>query len=257
MKLYALAGISAAVAAAFATQATAAVLLNEPFTYSDGAIETVGTGWTIHSGTGSKNVSAGAFVIDDDTTSDYNKGLSSTVSSGTVYASFDVTFSTSDIPGSGTALYFAHFKDNTLTTGTAFRTRIFANRPTGSAAGKFTLGLASIGGGTNAADFSAWSPTLDLGTTYKIVTSFNVGTGVSTLWVNPVSEASTSITSTGGSGQSIGAYAFRVAGNTDGDKTVDNLLVGTTFGDVVPEPASFGLGALVAGGLLVRRRRRA
>ncbi|HEX8916319.1 MAG TPA: PEP-CTERM sorting domain-containing protein, partial [Humisphaera sp.] len=84
------------------------------------------------------------------------------------------------------------------------------------------------------------------------------------LYVNPstgTEPGTATATRTGDSGQSgFTTFNFRTARFQPGDVyTIDGLVLGTTYADVVPvpEPASAALAAAGAGLLLLRRRRRA
>lgn len=140
-----------------------------------------------------------------------------------VYSSFTVNFS--QLPSqSGT--YFAHLKDDNI----AFRARVFAST-TNAALGFFRIGIANSSDGTA---LSGQVP-IDLATntTYTVVSRYNVGTGQSTIWINPTSEASGGVSATDNSTPVlIQAFAFRQSSGI-GSLSVDNLKVGGTFADVV------------------------
>ena len=76
---------------------------------------------------------------------------------------------------------------------------------------------------------------MSLNQPYVVVTRLNSGTGLSTLWVNPTSESSPSVTATDGSIQDTVAY-FSLRQDTGiGTNQIDNLIVsGSFFSDVVP-----------------------
>jgi len=74
---------------------------------------------------------------------------------------------------------------------------------------------------------------LSLNTDYRVVLRYNVGTGVSTLWVNPSAESDPSVTATDvPSTLAISTFAFRQATGI-GTLTVDDLIVGTSFNTVL------------------------
>lgn len=141
-----------------------------------------------------------------------------------LYSGFSLVMS--NLPSSA-GNYFAHFKDSI--TGTTFRGKIFAST-TNAAAGCYRLGIANA-----ASSVSAQFP-LDLQTkqNYLVVTRYNTGTGETVLWVNPTTEASQSIAATDSTtATSISAYGLR-QDTAIGISYLDNLAIGTSFGDVVP-----------------------
>jgi len=253
---------------ALSTQA--AVLLNETFTYPDGDLKLqAGSPWVSHGGgsTPLNVVSGQAFLDQNDATSgrdDYNAPLSSTFNPTTdntsvLYSSFTANFAALPFL-SGTAVngsYFAHFKSSASS---EFYARIGAST-TGAAPGTFRLSIANESG---TPVFLAQD--LSLNTTYTVVTRLDLATDRATLWVNPILESDPSITDVAGAityaAGSINAYALRQgttgsSGNigAPGDILIDNLVVGTSFVDVVPEPSALALGGLGALILAGYRRR--
>jgi hypothetical protein len=139
-----------------------------------------------------------------------------------LYASFSITFS--NLP-TAAGDYFAHFKDTI--TGSTFRDKLFAST-TNAVPGHFRLGVA------NAANSPAAQFPLDLTTnqTYLVVTRYNTGTGESVLWVNPANESSTSAAAHDATtATAIGGIGLRQSTGI-GISYLDNLLIGTAFGDV-------------------------
>ena len=225
--------------------AQAAVLVNDNFnSYSDGLLPTGkgdgsdGTYWTNHSGSGGMAIFSGQLYDGQIYSSDVSTYLTGQPYAPTgkdiFYASFTVNFHA--LPTGNGGYYFAHF----MNVGTTFKARIWA-LTNGAASGKFRLGLSTSGG-------AATNTTADLsvGTTYTVITRYfnptnTFSTPNSTLWLNPVNEASSSITANDASTSSaIQLYAFRQPGSTTSGITysgatvaIDNLLVGTTFADVV------------------------
>jgi len=255
--------LSAALAAAAVPSAKAAVLISDSFSYADGALETVSGGvWEINSGTGSKLVSSGKLVIDDNNTSDYQRQFNAGATATTVYASFKANFSSTD-PPSSVGSYFAALAGPKSGTSfsTAFRARVGTFVAGTEGAGKFTLGISSGGNAVNiATDFTYWPTALSFDTEYTIAIEYDATSpGTNKLWVNPTAESDPSITFNGGSGTTLGSFLWRVnSSSIDGDKTVDDLNVGTTFGDViaVPEPTVAGLAAAAGVAAMLKRRKR-
>ena len=213
-----------------ATLSSAALLLNEPFTYSDGALVTVSSGaWLHHSGTANEvMVTSGRVYLNGANTEDVNRPLdgqpyASTGSTNVFYTSFTVRFTS--LPTSG-GTYFAHFKDSSLHFSGA---HLDADRRGGIR--KFRLGISS-------ASSSAASVTnitdLSLTTNYTVVTRLVNSNSVTTcqLWINPTAETDPSISFTEiTSGMTVVSYALRE--NTgEGALSLDNLQVGTSFADV-------------------------
>ena len=267
---------SLAVCGLIASQASAAVVLSEDFNYNDGEITAVSAGaWALHSPAATPNavvaqqlaiVGGKAFLNASDTLSrdDGNRALSQTFDPATdnttgIYGSFVTNFSA--LPGGNPTTvtngsYFAHLKS---TTANEFYARIGATTDPTVTAGNFRLAIATEAWTTAA---SIEHPTeLSLNTDYLVVFKLDLATDRATLWVNPVNEASTSVTSTDApsfSGQ-IAQFALRqgTSGSTgwSGANTVDSIRIGTSFADVVPEPGTAGLLAVAAGAMGLRRRK--
>lgn len=139
-----------------------------------------------------------------------------------LYASFSITVS--NLPTMG-GDYFAHFRD-TLT-GTTFRDKMYLCT-TNAAPGYFRLGIA------NAANSVSVTFPLDLTTnqTYTVVTRYNTATAESVLWVNPANESSLHVTAQDTTTvNSIAAFGLRQS-TGEGISYLDNLKIGTSFGDV-------------------------
>src|SRR5262249_34123333 len=123
--------------------------------------------------------------------------------------------------------YFLHLKDST--NGSNFRAKVWAST-TNATSGGFRLGaLNSAGSGP-----FMFPRTLSLNHPYNVVMRYNQGSGETRLWVNPTSEASAfvdaldnTITST------IGGVGLREPGGGIGTNLVDNLVISTSFADVI------------------------
>ena len=182
-----------------------------------------------------------------------------------IYYAMDVNFSA--LPTAATAgSYFAHLKS---TTANEFYARVGANVE-GAGAGQFRLSIVNETWNTgNSVEFPQ---DLDLDVTYRLVVRLNLATDQTTLWVNPSSESSTSVTATDAISYAgtIAQIALRQGtSNTNGtgtpsggpgDLAVDNLIVGTSFNQVspVPEPEEYAamFGAVLIGFGIWRRVRK-
>ncbi len=207
---------------------SASVVLSEPFEYSNGPFTTNSGGlWNNHSGIfGQVQVSGGILQMLSSQTEDINARLIGSpypTSGGTVlYASFVANFSS--LP-SENADYFAHYRE----VGGAQRCRIFVST-TNSPAGTFRFGIAN----NNASITNGVTLEGDLatGVDHFLLVRYDVTTGISTLWVNPTSESSPSITATDTPApSSIASFAFRQSNNI-GSPRIDNLKVGLALSDV-------------------------
>ena len=74
------------------------------------------------------------------------------------------------------------------------------------------------------------------GNNYVVVTSLVLSNGFSTLWINPLSQSSPSVTDTTPPGElyNISDFELRESGAYAGSVSVSNLKVGTTFDSVFP-----------------------
>jgi hypothetical protein len=229
------------------------LILGDDFSYPDGSV-TANSGffWNTHSAstgaTGQTQVVNGKLHLTSTQSEDISAYLTNfpyAASGGYVlYSRFVVNFSELPTAG-GSGEYFAHFKEF----GTSqFRARVFATT-NGAAAGQLRIAIAN--GGFTTAVFPL---DLSLNSDYVVITRYNVATGDSTLWINPSSESSTSVSATDlTTTTTIYSYAFR-QNNGIGTLTVDDVAVGTAFSDVVivtapaPEPL---LTQAVAGNLVL------
>lgn len=215
-------GLLVAAAAALAAPAMAVSLLSETFTYPDGNLVPNG-GWANHSGVGTDiQVLSGVAVGDMNSAPDDNRTFAAQDTFSTTYACFNVR-----IPNPGgtpRTNYFAHLKDGTTTN---FVARVFV-APQGTT---FSFGL-SVFSGTMAVQ---WATALNYDQWYTVVIRYNPATDTATLWVNPVTELSTNITTTAAAPAfSVSAFALRESNTGTGTLwkyNVDNVGVGTTFDD--------------------------
>lgn len=239
-----------AVALLAAAQARASTFINEQFTYSDGDLTNVSSGlWITYSGNPAINVVSGMAVVNDallGNTADDGITFGGTHSNDVLYGAFDVNWVT--VP-KGAGSYFALFKNSS----TFFDPRIWATNNAGSV----RLGI-SNGSGTPA---TFWASDIAVGGTHRIVFKLDqTGANIaSSMWLDPATEGSTSISGTDvfASGTLLVAFGLRQNSSSTGvgKVYVDNLIVGTTFGDVIPEPSTVMLLGVGLVGLLAFRRR--
>lgn len=247
-----------AVAVFAAAQSQATLLVSDSFTYPNGALTNVSGGaWVAYSGavTSPNNVSNDMDVVTDVNAQDVGLSIGADAHSNDVlYAGFDVdqTTMTATAPS-----YFAHFKDST--------TFDFFGRTWVSNSGPGTV-VFGIANGAGVPVFS--STPVATGTWSRLVLEIDQ-TGpsmVCSLYIGPTNDSNmadfTLLTATdipSLTNVNFSAFALRQASTSTGAGTefVDNLDVGTTFGDVVvPEPSTVLLvGAGLMGLLAVRRRR--
>ncbi len=264
--------------ASLTTASQAQVLLSDTFTYANGDLTNVSSlKWTSHSGTNTlplNVVNGQAFIQQADATQgrqDDNSLLrlngnavtfTNNGSGAVLYSSYDVNFSA--LPNNTLGSYFGHFK----TDGSSqFYARVGANTA-GAAAGTFRMVIANANWSV-ANPPTSFAQDLSLGITYKVVSRFNVDTKISTLWVNPVDENSTSVSAadTFTFSGNLNSYALRQGTSgaaatppgvgAPGDVNVDNLIIGQTFADVVasvPEPSTYALLGMSGLAFLLRRR---
>ena len=209
--------------------ARGAIVLNENFNYPDGSIiGAPGSLWNVHSGTsGDALVASAKLQISFSRTDDIDAPLSGqpfSTGSGTIlYSSFTANFSA--LPTSGGA-YFAHFN-----AGSNHRGVVYAST-TGTPAGFFRLGTANAGTGSSASS-GQLTTNLSINQNYLVVTRYNVGTGVSTLWLNPLSESDPGVTASDAPGPLItSSFSFRQTPG-EGAMTIDDLRVATSFAEVI------------------------
>ncbi len=224
------------------------ILFNETFSYPNGALTTVSSDWTTHSGTaGQMLVTSGVLGVSTSNTEDVNRLTGTTLTSGSIFAGFDFSVTAPAPAGGGDYEYFAHFGNGT----SDFTARMDVTAAVG--AGDFTVGI----GATATAD-QTWATDLTYGVNYRAVIGYNRDTGIATLWVNPVDEMSTNIVSASDFND-VTAFYFRESTSSVGESiAVDNLIVATTFTQAlgVPEPGSAMALAFVGFmSIFVRRRR--
>jgi hypothetical protein len=264
--------------------AQATVYFNDEFEYADGQLTNTDVSTPTSTGTGA-NVSGGLWnthsytvgqaefieVMDEKAVvkisgiEDVNRttGTTMTAFGGETWY-YAARFTVSDLREEGDlstligSNYFIHFKDN----GTFNLTgRLYIAPPTDPLADKFTLGLSaySVNANDPLSAINRWGTDLEFDTEYTVVVSLkgrdnDAGTtddGFSSLWVNPVTSASTSITDThphmdlfanstdpidpdlDRSNMTSLALRQTNAGNTQPDILIDEVAIGNNFDEVL------------------------
>lgn len=160
------------------------------------------------------------------TSTNYTYGFGPNNSAAALYASMTVYVTT--VPVSSSPTYFTHF----LSDGSGFKAKLFVlTNGIPIVGGKFRVAIQNGQGSTGTNIIPVDLPT---GTAYTVVSRYVLSSGISTVWVNPVNEGSgNNATGTDTpSTATIHAYSYRQS-STEGVVDVDNLIVGTTFADVV------------------------
>lgn len=207
---------------AFASAASAAVLMTETFSYPDGGLVAVSGGnWATHSGSGDITVVSGKAAGDMALGADDNRTFTAQGATAKTYACFLAMIPT---PAAAPVTnYFAHLKD-TGTSNFAARVGVVASGAT------FTFAL----GATSFTTPTAWPTALNYNQWYIVATSYDAATGTCEMWIDPANELSPKITVTGGTtGFAISSFALRQSntGGTAWKFSVDDIGVGTSFTD--------------------------
>ena len=236
------------------------MIVQETFSHPDGNLTgntpEIGGIWTTHSGTTAVAVVSGQAKLtqanSEDTHSNFSTGP---IGAGDkIYAAFDLT-----VPSQTNAItagYFVHFKD----VGNFFGTRIWIAPPT---TGNYKLVLSGDNSITDADGEVAWPVGLAFDTTYRIVGSYDYDSGQTKMWVDPMTEASLSVTATdtfaGDEFESISLRQFSAGAGTS-MQLIDCLQVATTFDEAaicIPEPSTVALMLLASLAMLGVSRRTA
>jgi hypothetical protein len=208
------------------------LLLGDDFGYADGSVVANSSGnapypWVNNTGTaGQLQVTNGKLMLVNTNSEDIYRWFTNapvTSTSGQlIHTRFVANFS--ELPtANSTGEYFSHI----YAFSGAYRARVFATT-NGAAAGKYRISIANGGFVT-----AVFPQDLSLGETHVVISRYNTGTGESTLWVDPTSEASPSVSAADATTTTtIYGISFRQQAGI-GSMSIDDLLVGSTFDEVL------------------------
>jgi len=202
------------------------VLISEDFTYADGTALNSTDNWSQFSGTADQVlVNSGAIQLMDSNSEDLEYVFPGGPVTGDVYFSFDITVTKPAVVTGTDFEYFAHLRP---VGSFSFKARLDVAEFTETG---FKLGISS---GTSTAELLLGTE-LGYSGTYRVVVRYSTTVGDAELWVDATDESSTSITTTTLSTvDDIGAFVFRQSSATpDFLHTIDNLMIGKTFNDVL------------------------
>ena len=236
MRVHATALLPLALAAILVSPANSAVLLTDSFSYPDGNLVGNG-GWANYSGALTDiQVMLGRAVGSGPNANDDHTLFAAQPTSSPTYACFDVIIPA--IVGAPKPIYFAELKDGSAALLVA---RVYVLAITGG----WTFGI-SYSSTSATVGVTPWSATtLSYNTNYRLAIKYDPAVFTAKLWVNPVNEASTSVSNVGTSAAiAVSGFGLRqsasastlpaspsYAGTVDWGFSVDNLGVGTTFDD--------------------------
>jgi hypothetical protein len=217
--------------------ASAVTLVSDGFSYANGNLVPNG-GWANYSGAITDvQVTSGRAVGFGPNANDDHKLFAVQPTTTKTYACFEVTIPA--VVGAPKPIYFAELKDGGAAN---LVSRVYVLPITGG----WTFGISHSSTSTTVG-VTPWSAsTLAYDTRYFIVINYDPVAKSSKLWVNPVNEASTSVTNTNAAVAALAVSGFGLrqsnvastlppspayTGTADWSFSVDNLGVGTTFDD--------------------------
>lgn len=236
--------------------AVATLIAFDNFDYNDGSLVPNG-GWANHSGvSGDLLISDGQAIVQHGAPSE-DAHISFDTTAGLIYYGLDFLVAASvGISGTDNE-YFAHFKDN----GFNFAARLDIVAATGG--GDFKVGIATD---DSTADMT-WGTDFSFDTIYRAVVEYDQNTNIASLWIDATTITDTFIMGDDQAdpGDTITQFALRQSDSSHNESIrVDNLVIGTTFGDVVnpyvtsiPEPTTLAIFGIGLAGIGFARRRKA
>jgi hypothetical protein len=235
---------------AFMVRPNTNVQMVDYFDYDgSGSLDSIATGfWTHLSGNfGQMQVGGGAVSVDTvDNTENlqnallgapYSTNFTTNINKQVLYSSFIVNMDPTLDPTKMPTLngsYFLLFNDGSGTTG-PYECRVLA-ATNGAASGFYRIGINNFG--ADATTGQMFPMDLAPGVDYVVVTSLVLSNGMSTVWVNPVTQSSPSVTDptapSAGTLFNISDIELRESGANAGLVDVSHLKVGTSFDSVFP-----------------------
>ncbi len=225
------------------------LLLGDDFSYADGSVVDNSASdspypWLNNTGTASQlQVAGGKLMMVNTNSEDIQRWFTNApipkTSGMLIHSRFVINLS--GLPtANSTGEYFAHI----YAYSGAYRGRIFATT-NGAATGKYRMTISNGGYVT-----TAFPQDFDLNEPHVIITRFNTATCETTLWVDPLSESSAHVTATDSAPPADNYYGFSFRQATSGTMSVDDLLVGSTFSQVllIVPSANANLSALALSG---------
>lgn len=217
---------------------TPTVSLKDNFDYgaTAGNLTAVSSNWTAHSGAGSGPVgyaatgltmanypssNVGGSITIGSGSEDVNSVIPSIINSGKVYSSALINLS-----AVSTGTYFFHFMDDTF----GYSARVGAQD---NGSGKISFGI-----GASSSTLTFGSTAYDLNTTYLLVASYDIASGVSNLYVLATATATEptapEATNTGNSGLTIQKIAIRQGGGGP-TATIDGVRVANSWSSIMSD----------------------
>jgi hypothetical protein len=193
--------------------------------------------------------------------------LGTSLTSGSVYYSFLIECTS--VPTTASYLTSLTPSEHVTPNGTSTDDLAVYSKYAGTGNSLWEIGLKTSGGSSYYSGPS--SAGLAMNTVYSVVVEYNftgTGTGIGTLYVNPVAGASQpaatlteAVNGTANVDTDISDVGFKVQTANAGSFIFDNMYVGTTWADVtptasVPEPGTLALFMLGGLGLALTRRLR-
>ena len=231
---------------AFMVRPNTNIVAIDYFNYdASGALDTVSGGFWQHlTGVyGQMKVGSGVVTVDTRNNTENLQtplldGPYKTNSGAVLYASYIVNINDPTRLPNNDGTFFTTFNDGSGVTG--FYECLLVIATNGAASGNYRLGIVNstndAPGAITATSAQMFPQDLIPGTNYIVVTSLALSNGFSTLWINPSSQSSASVSDTIPALplKNIADFELRESGANGGIISVSYLKVGTTFDSVLP-----------------------